>query len=458
MKRVTAAQLLEWTGGRLHSGETIATAVSLSTDTRAIEKDGVFVALRGDCFDGHDFLPQAVLQGAGILVVEQPLPSCAVTTIVVEDTRQALLDIAKGYRALFPIPLVAVTGSVGKTTTKEMIASVLEQKYHCLKTEGNFNNEIGLPLTLLRLDDSYGIGVVELGMSHAGEIARMAPVAAADTAVISNIGMSHIEHLGSRENILRAKLEIREGFSENGELWVNGDDDLLQTVDGARTYGCAEGRDLVAREVELTEDGSRFTVELDGERYPISLHIPGRHNVYNALAAIAVGRRFGVEPAAIVRGLEQSESVGMRMRLEQVEGLSLIVDCYNASPDSMRAALTVLQHHTSTRKIAVLGDMLEMGSFAPRAHREVGLFAGKVGADAVFCLGEQAACLAEGARESGVASVVCATSMEELLQQLLPFLRNGDGVLIKGSRGMKMERVCDAIQQRWGEKKPCGSC
>ena len=462
MQDTTVGNLVKWCGGELVSGEPNTVVTALCTDSRKIEPGSVFVALRGENFDGHQFLQTAAESGAHALVGETgPEGPCGAAFIRVGDTRTALLRIAAGYREQFSIPLVGVTGSVGKTTTKEMIASVLSQKYNCLKTEGNFNTEIGLPLTLLRLDDTHGAGVVEMGMSGFGEISRLTRAAQPQIAVISNIGMSHIGQLGSQENILKAKLEILEGLQPGGLLVLNMDDKLLQGVKSdfeTCWYGIAEDGltalymtgnawGVFASEVHTDAGSCSFQLHLpDGKGYPVTLPLAGRHNVYNALAAAGCGWRLGVPGEDIVAGLSQAQNVGLRMQAEQVGEMTLLVDCYNASPDSMRAALLVLKGTPAARRIAVLGDMLEMGRFSRDAHAAVGQFAAENGADVLICIGEHAGDLADGARLAGVSEAYSFSKKEEAKGFLNGYMKPGDCLLVKGSRGMRMEEICAYIR------------
>lgn len=419
-------------------GETVVSSVS--KDSRVHSDNSLYIAIKGERFDGNDFIKSALDSGA-VAALGEVSGHFDKPYIKVKDSRQALLDIAKGYRALFDIPSVAITGSVGKTTTKEMIASVLSQKFNCLKTEGNFNNEIGMPFTVLGLDDSYDIAVFEMGMSGFGEISRMTRVSQPDMAVISNIGMSHIGNLGSQENILKAKLEITEGLKQGGVLAVNGDDKLLGKLENCVKFGLGENCDIRGFNTKVSDTGCEFDAEIEGKTYHFTVNIPGEHNVYNALAAISVGVRFGVEPEKIIEGIKVAGSVGNRMKISVTGGIKVISDCYNASPDSMRAAIGVLKRETG-RKVAVLADMLEMGEFAKDAHTEVGKLA--EGLDAVIAIGNMARYIASSAKD------FCDTYFFEDNDSANSFLKDyltpGDVVLVKGSNGMKLSQICDFIE------------
>ncbi len=414
---------------------------SVTKDSRNVKSGSLYIALKGERFDGNDFIGAALSGGASAAVGEADY-SFSKPYIKVSDGKRALLDIAKGYRELFDIPSVAITGSVGKTTTKEIIASVLSEKFDTLKTDGNFNNEIGMPLMALKLEKHHEIAVFEMGMSGFGEISNMTHVASPDMAVISNIGLSHIGKLGSQENILRAKLEIVEGLKPGGVLAVNGDDELLSKISlPCIKYGLGEDCDIRGFNVSEDDSGCFFETKIGGESYKIRVNIPGKHNVYNALAAVAVGLHFGVEPEKIVSGIAKASSVGNRMDIKNIGGIKLISDCYNASPDSMRASLSVLKAGNG-RKIAVLADMLEMGDFSNDAHIAVGKEASF--ADAVITVGTLGRLIAKGAAGAGL--IKSFDSNQDACEFLKNYLKPGDCVLVKGSNGMKLSEISEFIE------------
>lgn len=421
------------------------------TDTRKITQGCLFVAIKGENFDGHDFAAKAVEAGAKAVIVEK---DCGLgeRQILVENTRLALLDLAGYYRSLFKIPVIGITGSVGKTTTKEMVHAVMSAKYNTLKNEGNLNNEIGVPLTLFRLDNTHEAAVIEMGMSGFNEISRMTKAVKPDAAIISNIGVSHIEHLGSRAGILKAKLEILEGMKENAPLILNGDDDMLVTVrPGAHPviyYGIEnESVNYKASDITSKEDETELTVGFSGGSGRVSLPYPGRHNVYNSLAAVAAGKLFGIEPEDAFEALKGYVPAGMRQRINKKHGMIFIEDCYNASPDSQSAALAVLGSMNAERKIAVIGDMLELGSVSEKAHYEVGKKAAENAVDAVFTYGKRSLETARGARENGVAWVESFEDKQALSKKLGSCLEEGDAVLFKASRGMKLEDVIYSVYE-----------
>ncbi len=429
---------------------------SVCTDTRKITRGSLFIAIEGENFDGHDFAKKAIESGAEAVLCEK---DCGLgeKQILVESTRLALLDLAGYYRSLFKIPVIGITGSVGKTTTKEMTHAVMSAKYNTLKNEGNLNNEIGVPLTLFKLEPTHEAAVIEMGMSGFDEISRMTKAVKPDLAVISNIGVSHIEKLGSREGILRAKLEILHGMKENAPVILNADDDMLITVrPGAHPvvyYGIKnEKSDFKAFDITSKENETELTAGFKGGSGRVSLPFPGRHNVYNALAAVAAGSFFGIEALEGFEALKKYVPAGMRQRINKKFGMTFIEDCYNASPDSQAAALAVLGSMNAKRKIAVIGDMLELGEVSEKAHYEVGKKAAENGVDAVFTYGERSLETAKGASEGNVPLVKSFLDKEELAKELIAWLSPEDAVLFKASRGMKLEDVIYSVYQAFEKK------
>ncbi|MDK2835878.1 MAG: UDP-N-acetylmuramoyl-tripeptide--D-alanyl-D-alanine ligase [Thermosediminibacterales bacterium] len=434
----------------------------VSTDSRTISGGELFVPLKGEKFDGHDFIEDAFKKGAVSSLTEKPdTVKSAESLILVEDTLKALQDLAGFYRNLFRIPFVAVTGSTGKTTTKDMISAVLRQRFKVLSNIGNYNNLIGLPLTIFDLNKEHNVCVVEMGMNAFGEIKKMAKIVRPKYSIITNIGLSHIEKLGSVENILKAKMEILESMDEDDTVFLNADDSSLKSIIGqikqnVVTYGIVNG-DIKASKIRF--EGSTatcFDVNISDKVYNFEIPVPGKHNVYNALAAIAVGIELGIDPEEIKKGLLLFRP--QKMRLEFKKGLrnSIIInDAYNASPDSMRAAIDVLKNvQEGKRKIAVLGDMLEMGEWAPAAHKQVGRFIEENQIDFLFTVGELGKFIAKGALEKGMPEkrvIECDTN-EEASKKLESIIEEYDIILIKGSRGMKMEQIVDYLVSRGKDK------
>ncbi len=428
---------------------------SVSTDSRIVGEGALFFALHGDRFDGHAYVDAAFQKGAAAAVVDRPMPEAKGPVIEVADTRLALLQLAGWYRARFKIPVVGLTGSVGKTTTKEMIACVLSEEFKTLKTEGNLNNEIGLPRMLFRLNADYECAVLEMGMNHFGEISRLSKAARPTLGIITNIGVSHIEMLGSQEGILKAKREILDGMDADAPLLLNGDDKLLYEAAGQEThqvylYGidnpeCA----CRARDIRTEGAGTSFVIEYKGSAYATELPTVGRHNIYNALCAFLTGVLLGIPPEKAAGSLRRYEPAGMRQRIVPFQGLTVIEDCYNASPDSVRAALSVLSALPVTgKRIAVLGDMLELGSYAPQAHTACGDAAAEAGVDLLLGYGTDARYCVEAAARKGV-EALCFDDKGALSQALITRLSPGDAVLFKGSRAMKLEEVLNTLYEQW---------
>lgn len=417
----------------------------ISTDSRSIPKASLFVALKGERFDGNKFVDEAFTKGAAACVADKNSPYVtkdAKNLILVENTEKALLDIAHLYREKLSVKLVGVTGSVGKTTTKEMIYAVLSERYKTLKTQGNLNNQIGLPKTLLELDKSYEAAVIEMGMSDLGEIHALSMCATPDISVITTIGVSHLENLGTRENILKAKLEIVDGMNEGGPLVINVDNDMLSTVKLDRpiiTYGIENKSDYMA--TDIAEDGEKTTFSING----VKAEIPciGIHNVYNALAAFAIAKHFGMTDEEIIKGLKNYTPSGMRQRMTRVGDTTVVADCYNASPDSMRAALKTLSSmKTNGKKIAVLGDMLELGTVSKESHFEVGKLCAELGINELVCLGEEAKEYKKGC-ESKEGKATWFDDRDKLAEYLIKTSQKDDVLWFKASRGMKFEELIE---------------
>ena len=442
MDGFTMKQAADAVGGKLHRYESVI-LTDVAIDHRKVTKDCLFVAIRGKRFNGHDFIEAAYRAGAGAVMAEEA--QLGTPTIVVEDTRRALLDLAAFYRSRFHGTVVGITGSVGKTTTKEMIAQVLSAAKKVLKTEGNLNNGIGLPSTLFRLDRSYQAAVIEMGMSARGEISALSQTACPTIGVITNIGVSHMETLGSRENILRAKLEILDGMAEDAPLVLGADDDLLACVrfsERPLIFCRIENKqaDFRAEDIKTKGGVTSFTVVDHGASTPVVLPAVGRHNVINALFAFAVGYLEQMERSDIAGALRDYRPADMRQQVIETGEYTVLADCYNASPDSMRAAISVLcELDTAGRRIAVLADMLELGKIAQDEHRKIGLYAGMNRIDALFCYGTLSKALYDGA--AGISNRYHFTDKESLVCALRDYIRPGDVILLKGSRSMKLESV-----------------
>ncbi len=431
--------------GGILTGDGAVTFKSISTDSRRIEKDALFIAIRGERFDGNAYISAAFAAGAGIVIgnTDAVCPEgCAY--IKTEDSVLALGRLASYHRRKFRMPVVGVTGSVGKTTTKEMIGAVLSEKFSTLKTSGNFNNAIGLPLTVLSMSEEHEAAVIEMGMSARGEIAYLTKIAAPSMAVITNVGLSHIENLKTQENIRDAKLEIVEGLSEGGILFVNGDDPFLQSAAPKGVKTVRFGFDFPHAEIcgKVLSDDS-FSV---GDTV-FTVPVGGKHNLYNGLAAYAVGKAVGLTKDEIKKGLLRYAPDGIRQSEKEIRpGITVICDYYNASPASMRVALEMLAKGKAKRRIAVLGDMLELGELSQACHSEVGACAAEMGADMVLCVGKFSVYAAAEAEKKGVGETKHFPDNDSLAAYLCEILTEGDRVLIKGSHGMKMEEIFEKIR------------
>lgn len=426
-----------------------ATITNIVIDNREVVDDSLFIAIKGERLDGHRFIPAAVEAGAAAVLCHQPV-DCGVPTVQVEDTTQGFLDLANYYRNEFSIPFVALTGSVGKTTTKEMITCVLNAKFNTHKTYKNWNNEIGLPKVLFGLNPEHGAAVIELGMNHKGEISRLSKTAQPDIGVITNVGVSHIENLGSREGILAAKLELLDGMKPGSTVFLNADNDMLQTVKredfNLKYYGLQNTADVKAEDIRYLADSTVFTAVTPKGNCTVTLPTTGEHNVYNALAAISVGLELDIPLEDAAKALANYIPAGMREHIVEKGGITFIEDCYNASPDSMRALATTLSiKGEGRRKIAVIADMLELGDYAETAHRQAGAYMANAGTDLLMTYGPDSKYAADEARKSGMVRVFDFDTKEDLSEKLIAMLRPGDVVAFKGSRGMELEKVIETV-------------
>ena len=472
MKNMTLRRIANVCGGILHLAEGMeyladTEVTDITTDSRQAGEGSLFAAIVGERVDGHRFIPSVFEQGAYCVLSEQELTEPGGCWIKVLSTLQALKDIAQDYRAQLGIPVVGITGSVGKTSTKEVIASVLAQKYKTLKTQGNFNNELGVPLTIFRLREDDEIAVLEMGISDFGEMHRLAKIARPDTCVITNIGTCHLEFLGDRDGVLRAKTEIFDFLKEDGHIVLNGDDDRLirvQNVKGIRPvfFGLGEaGRDggngpdaekawpalsVYADEIrQMGLSGTACKIHTPAGSFETLIPIPGIHMVRNALAAAAVGLAYGLTISQIDAGIRALESVSGRLHIIKTERYTLIDDCYNANPMSMKASLSVLQHADGFRA-AVLGDMAELGPEEERFHAEVGAHAAACGIDLLIAAGRRSRALAQAASDNGAKQVFWYETLQALLDALPGLLPEGATVLVKASHCMEFEKVLALLQ------------
>lgn len=450
MKTIHANELL--------AGLTLAEPIPIHavvTDSRKVEPGCVFVCFPGARVDGHDYAAQAYREGAAYIVANHPVEGVpAERTVVVPSSHRAMVRMASNYRMFFSPLMIGVTGSVGKTTTKEFCYAVLSAFGTTLKTEGNQNNEIGVPNTLFRLEDTTQYAVVEMGMSNLGEIERLARAARPSAGIITMIGVSHLENLGTRENILKAKMEICSGLPDGAPLALNADDDLLPgAAIPARLrpvwFGIqAPDADVRAEDIRPVEGGTAFTlVDAEHGRFAVTIPTVGRHTVYDALAAYAAASRLGLDPARCAAALANYQTTGMRQHIVRKGGITVIEDCYNASPDSMKAALQVL-HDTPTdgRRVALLGDMLELGDASEAGHRQTGEWAAQAGVDLLIAYGPLSEATAGAAKAKGVTTLHCQTA-QEVVECLRQNVQAGDTLLAKASHAMDLEGVLAAFYQ-----------
>lgn len=457
MKHMSLREIAAACGGTYHGDDASAgkEVSCVVIDSRKIEKDGLFVAIRGARVDGHTFIPQVMEKGALCAVSEQDLGDTPYPYILVSSCEQALKDIAEHYRRALDIKVVGISGSVGKTSTKEMIASVLGQKYRVLKTAGNFNNEIGLPLTVFNLREEHEIAVLEMGISHFGEMTRLAKVARPDICVITNIGVAHIESLGSRDGILKAKTEMFAYMNSGGTIILNGDDDKLRGFtpeNGVRPVlfgldeSCAfRAENIVSRGLKGTD--AEFVTP--ASRFRAHISIPGSHMVHNALAGIAVGYALGMTDEQIAAGIEANVPIAGRNNLIEGSRYTVIDDCYNANPASMKASLDVLAC-ADTRTAAILGDMFELGEKEKEMHYNTGVHAAQAGIDTVICIGALAEEIARGARETAEKEHL-GTDVRHYADKAAFFadmenvLKEKDTILVKASHGMEFPEIVERL-------------
>ena len=455
--KISVQKIIEISQGEILTKATAQQIKDFTIDSRNINLNDCFIAIKGENNNGNQYVENALEKGASVCLVDE-VPEKRIlekynnrVIIKVEDTIKALQQIAKYKRSLYDIPVIAVTGSVGKTSTKDIIASVVGQKYNVLKTEGNYNNHLGVPLTLLRLED-HTAAVIEMGMNHFNEISVLTDIAKPRIAVITNIGTSHIGNLGSRENILKAKLEILEGLKPGGTIIINNDNDLLndwaQTVDNYTpfTYGIENKSNLTPENIKEDNFGTEYEINISGKKYNVKVPVIGRHFVYNSLCAIAVGKTLDIEEERIIEGIANFKLTAKRMDFKKIKNEAIVLaDYYNASFDSVKSALEVVRDFKSNRKIAVLGDMLELGDFAKKLHEDVGGEVAKNNIDILVTVGELSKDIAKIARENGLKEVYECDNNKDAAEILNSKIQKDDLILLKASNGMKFGEIFEAI-------------
>lgn len=452
--------IIKATNGKLLTGNLEEQCENFCTDTRKIQKGDVYVGLKGEKFNGNEYYKDALEKGAkvavisGIKISEEDLKQYNDKTIIeVEDSLEAFGDIARYKRELYNIPVIQITGSVGKTSTRDIVANVVRTQYKTLQTEGNQNNAVGLPTTLLKLKDHEAV-VVESGMNHLGEIRYLGKIAKPTVAVITNIGTAHIGFLGSRENILKAKLEILENLKPDGYIVINNDNDMLNkwakedTKYKKYTFGIEQEADVMAYNIQINEDSSTYNVKIDNKEYSVKVPVSGVHFVYNSLCAIAVGNLLNISPENIIKGIETFTLTKNRMEIDKIkDNVTVINDAYNASYDSMKAALEYLKELPGNRKIAVLGDMFELGEFAEEIHRKVGIEVITHKVDMLVTVGELANYIADEAEYLGMPKdqVIRLNTTTEAINYLNDNLEKDDVVLLKAANGMHFAEIFKGI-------------
>lgn len=426
----------------------------LVIDSRLVKDGFLFIAAKGERVDGHDYIDSAIENGAIAIVCERIPSNKSTPYILVNDSLQALKDIATWYRMQHNIPIIGITGSVGKTSTKEYVSSVLSQRYNVLKTKGNFNNEIGLPLTVLQIREEHDIAVLEMGISDFGEMHRLSQIAKPDYCILTNIGQCHLEQLGSREGILKAKSEIFDFMSKNGGIILNGDDDMLATINNVKgitpiRYGLSPCNDVYADKIINNGLlGSSYNLHIKYETLSVNTSMPGNHMILNALAAAAVGWRLGLNGNEIVQGIEQIVPVSGRNHIIRHDKWTIIDDCYNANPVSMRAAIDLLAM-ADTRRVAILGDMGELGSDEKELHKNIGEYIARKNIDLIICVGELSYNMYVGAKENSdiYNKILYFEKQNDLINCLPDLLTRGDTILVKASHFMGFDNIVNIIQQ-----------
>lgn len=440
MLELNLQEIVKATKGALLKEADVKEIKAVSTDTRKIEEGTMFIALKGENFNGNNYVLDAFNKGAKIAIVDEVKCDLNelkedVALIKVQNTGRALMDLAKFYREKLGLKVVGITGSAGKTSTKDLVAAVLSDKYKVFKTKGNFNNEIGLPLMILELDSTYDVAILEMGMRGLGQIKELAEIASPDLGIITNIGISHIEILKTRENILKAKMEIATFFDKNNTLVVCGNDDFLGALPEAEykivKTGVGENFKIGAKNIALEELSSKFTV-YDGEKEEeFSLDMPGEHNISNLMLGIAIAKELGVSFEEMKRGLKNIEATSMRLELIKKDGFSILNDCYNSSPVAVKSAIDVMKNIEGKRRIAVLGTMRELGHKSEEAHEEIGKYAKENGIEKVLCFGNFSENIKEGYGEG----CTVYENKEEL-------------ILVKASRSLKFEEITKALLEK----------
>ena len=458
MKKMTIREIIQATDAQVISVNELDEILDkkiahITQNSKEAGEDSLFFAIQGERVDGHTFIADCFERGVAACLSSKVIaPKKGSVLLLVPDVKKALLKLSAHYRNKFQIPFIGITGSVGKTTTKDMVASVLAQKYDVLWTQGNYNNDIGVPLTLFRLEDHHEIAVIEMGMNHFGEIHALTEVVRPQLGLISNVGVAHIEFLGSREGILQAKCELFDFMPKEGVAVLNGDNDMLVTLEEKlpqrlRWFGLENKKDVYAENLEvLGMEKTKCTIFTPQGSFEVVIPMPGEHMVLNALSAVTVGLEMDMSLAEIKAGIESFVPTKNRMNLMKLNnGITVLNDVYNANPVSMKASLNILSN-AQGRKVAILGFMGELGEQAPQMHEEVGAYAAEAKVNILFCIGKLNDAMARGAKNGGVKEVYCFEKQEDFWREGLTMLKAGDAILVKASRSMALENTVEKIQ------------
>ena len=462
-KNIAVDKIVEMCECTVISRGTASTVEKFCSDTRIIEKNDLFISLKSETADGITYIKEALENGAMGVITEYNIPEKIVNKynnkliLKVKNITDSIQKIAKYKRTLYDIPIVAVTGSVGKTSTKDIIASVVGKKYNVTKTKGNYNNHIGVPLTILSWNENTEAAVVEMGMNHFGEIELLTNIVKPTIAIITNIGTAHIGILGSRENILKAKMEILDGLTPNGCIILNNDNDLLNKCDIKKyrkiTYGIENSSNYLAYDIARNETYTEYKIKINDKEEKVYVPVPGDHFIYNSLCAIAVGKKLNIETDKIIEGIKTFEITGKRNEILEINDIKIMNDYYNASYDSMKASLEVLSNIKATRRLAILGDMLELGEYAEKLHSMVGEEVAKNKIDVLCTVGELSKSTAKTAKTLGTKEVYQFSTNEECINKLGEIVRKNDAILIKASNAMHFGEISKYLQgERLWEK------
>lgn len=451
MKSLTIREIVKSCNGKFFGSEqNLDTKVtSIFTDSRKVTAGTMFVAIKGERVDGHSFVESTYNQGAVCALVEEK-SDCPIPQIKVKSTLQAVKDIAKYYRSLFKIPFIGITGSVGKTSTKEMLASVLKEKFKIHKTQGNFNNELGVPLTLFAMEEDAEVAIIEMGISDFGEMTRLSDIVKPDYCVITNIGCCHLEFLGDRDGVLKAKTEMFINMQKNGKIFLNGDDDKLITVKEFKGivptfYGLDSKNEYYGEIIENnSEQGIKCNLCYHGKKIPVTVPAIGNHMVSNAMAAVAVGKSLGMTDKEIVRGIESYTTISGRNNVIATEKFTIIDDCYNANPTSTMASVDTVMNFKNPRKVCILGDMKELGKNELALHRQVGAHCERLGVDILLTVGALAK---EMQKELKKTKGYHFESTKSLIDSLPKILVDNDAILIKASHSMHFEEIVKTLTE-----------